>query len=352
MPHPRRLAPRTRPRGLRVAVVARGAGAARRGHLARGPRLALRRRDRGGRCTRTRTPRRGHATSAAPAPVRLRRRRSPRPAGRSCAEFRERIAPYTYNAQHPGSFSYFTPPPLPVSIAGRGPGPVDPSGRRRLARRTDRRVRGGGGDVVAPRALRHRPRRLGHPHVRRRDGEPDGDDGRARRAPPGAPRRRRPAAAGRGPRGRPRLRRATRRTSPSGGRSTPGLPRRHPARRSPATTRSGCAPEPVAAAIDADRGSRADAARDRRRRRHDEHRRRRRPARAGGDRRARAPLAPRRRGLRRRRPPVRARGDHDGGPRTIADSITVDPHKWFFQAYDIGGLVVRRRRETCTGRSR
>ena len=34
------------------------------------------------------------------------------------AEFRERIAPYTYNAQHPGSFSYFTPPPLPISIAG------------------------------------------------------------------------------------------------------------------------------------------------------------------------------------------------------------------------------------------
>ncbi|CAN5779205.1 pyridoxal-dependent decarboxylase [soil metagenome] len=34
------------------------------------------------------------------------------------AEFRERIAPATYNAQHPGSFSYFTPPPLPGSIAG------------------------------------------------------------------------------------------------------------------------------------------------------------------------------------------------------------------------------------------
>ena len=34
------------------------------------------------------------------------------------AEFRERIAPYTYNAQHVGSFSYFTPPPLPASIAG------------------------------------------------------------------------------------------------------------------------------------------------------------------------------------------------------------------------------------------
>ncbi|MBF8290641.1 MAG: hypothetical protein HW391_1609 [Chloroflexi bacterium] len=25
-----------------------------------------------------------------------------------------------------------------------------------------------------------------------------------------------------------------------------------------------------------------------------------------------------------------------------ADSVTVDPHKWFFQAYDIGGLIVRR----------
>jgi glutamate/tyrosine decarboxylase-like PLP-dependent enzyme len=34
------------------------------------------------------------------------------------AEFRERVAPATYNAQHPGSFSYFTPPPLPMSIAG------------------------------------------------------------------------------------------------------------------------------------------------------------------------------------------------------------------------------------------
>jgi glutamate/tyrosine decarboxylase-like PLP-dependent enzyme len=25
----------------------------------------------------------------------------------------------------------------------------------------------------------------------------------------------------------------------------------------------------------------------------------------------------------------------------LADSVTVDPHKWFFQAYDIGGLIVR-----------
>jgi glutamate/tyrosine decarboxylase-like PLP-dependent enzyme len=33
-------------------------------------------------------------------------------------EFRERVAPMTYNAQHPGSFSYFTPPPLAMSIGG------------------------------------------------------------------------------------------------------------------------------------------------------------------------------------------------------------------------------------------
>jgi aromatic-L-amino-acid decarboxylase len=28
-----------------------------------------------------------------------------------------------------------------------------------------------------------------------------------------------------------------------------------------------------------------------------------------------------------------------------ADSITIDPHKWFFQAYDIGGLLVRRQED-------
>jgi aromatic-L-amino-acid decarboxylase len=34
------------------------------------------------------------------------------------AEFRERIAPGLFASQHPGSYSYFTPPPLPMSIAG------------------------------------------------------------------------------------------------------------------------------------------------------------------------------------------------------------------------------------------
>jgi glutamate/tyrosine decarboxylase-like PLP-dependent enzyme len=43
---------------------------------------------------------------------------SPTPWADVLAEFRDRIAPATFNAQHPGSFSYFTPPPLPSSIAG------------------------------------------------------------------------------------------------------------------------------------------------------------------------------------------------------------------------------------------
>ncbi|MFM7718565.1 MAG: pyridoxal phosphate-dependent decarboxylase family protein, partial [Actinomycetota bacterium] len=29
----------------------------------------------------------------------------------------------------------------------------------------------------------------------------------------------------------------------------------------------------------------------------------------------------------------------------LADSVTIDPHKWFFQAYDVGALVVRRRED-------
>jgi aromatic-L-amino-acid decarboxylase len=34
------------------------------------------------------------------------------------AEFRERLAPYLFSVQHPGSFSYFTPPPLPMAVVG------------------------------------------------------------------------------------------------------------------------------------------------------------------------------------------------------------------------------------------
>ncbi|HET7295122.1 MAG TPA: pyridoxal-dependent decarboxylase [Vicinamibacteria bacterium] len=48
----------------------------------------------------------------APAPER------PRPSGEILDEFRRRLAPYQYNAHHGGSFSYFTPPPLVMSIVG------------------------------------------------------------------------------------------------------------------------------------------------------------------------------------------------------------------------------------------
>ena len=54
----------------------------------------------------------GPGDAPSPAP------RDPTPWHDVLRAFRERIAPNTYNAHHPGSFSYFTPPPLPTSIAG------------------------------------------------------------------------------------------------------------------------------------------------------------------------------------------------------------------------------------------
>ena len=43
---------------------------------------------------------------------------SPTTSDEVLAEFRERVAPMTFNAQHPAAFSYFTPPPLAMSIGG------------------------------------------------------------------------------------------------------------------------------------------------------------------------------------------------------------------------------------------
>ncbi len=40
------------------------------------------------------------------------------PSARVLGEFRGRVSPHLFAAQHPGSYSYFTPPPLPMSIAG------------------------------------------------------------------------------------------------------------------------------------------------------------------------------------------------------------------------------------------
>jgi aromatic-L-amino-acid decarboxylase len=54
----------------------------------------------------------GDSNAPAPAPSR------PATSDDLIAEFRERIAPFVFNAQAPGSFSYFTAPPLVASIAG------------------------------------------------------------------------------------------------------------------------------------------------------------------------------------------------------------------------------------------
>ncbi len=44
--------------------------------------------------------------------------RGPDSSAHVLAEYRERVMPYLFNSQHPGAYSYFTPPPLPISIAG------------------------------------------------------------------------------------------------------------------------------------------------------------------------------------------------------------------------------------------
>ncbi|HEX6331124.1 MAG TPA: pyridoxal-dependent decarboxylase [Actinomycetota bacterium] len=54
----------------------------------------------------------GPSGDPAPAP------RSPSPSDQVLKEFRSRVAPFVFNAHHPGAFSYFTAPPLPASIAG------------------------------------------------------------------------------------------------------------------------------------------------------------------------------------------------------------------------------------------
>ena len=54
----------------------------------------------------------GESGDPGPAP------RSPASSAELLAEFRERVAPYVFNAHHPGAFSYFTAPPLPASVAG------------------------------------------------------------------------------------------------------------------------------------------------------------------------------------------------------------------------------------------
>jgi glutamate/tyrosine decarboxylase-like PLP-dependent enzyme len=58
------------------------------------------------------TPRPDGRTGPAPPP------QEPHSSAEVLEEFRTRLLPLHYNAQHPRSFSYFTPPPLPLSIVG------------------------------------------------------------------------------------------------------------------------------------------------------------------------------------------------------------------------------------------
>ncbi len=54
------------------------------------------------------------AAAAMPSPAPL----HPTPSAQVLEEFTRRLAPYQYNASHPRSYSYFTPPALPLSIVG------------------------------------------------------------------------------------------------------------------------------------------------------------------------------------------------------------------------------------------
>ena len=272
------------------------------------------------------------------------RRRRPDPWSDVLTEFRERIAPATYNAQHPGSFSYFTPPPLPSSIAGEvlaqwihqgvdvwHAGPIgtfveeevtawlrdlvgfgpdgwgvltsggvmanvmamtvarDVLARASSAARRGRRAEPSSRACASTRATRptSRSRRalgvLGFP-----DDTLRGD--RERRAVP--------------PAGRAGRRERSSTTAPPGSRRSRSPP--SPARRTPArsTTRPASPTSPSGRAC----------------------------------------------GCTSTPPTAAPHGSRAATPRACpalerADSVTVDPHKWFFQAYDIGALVVRRRED-------
>jgi glutamate/tyrosine decarboxylase-like PLP-dependent enzyme len=54
----------------------------------------------------------GEAGAPGPAPA------HGRPAAEVLDELRDRVLPHLFAAQHPGAYSYFTPPPLPIAVAG------------------------------------------------------------------------------------------------------------------------------------------------------------------------------------------------------------------------------------------
>ena len=123
-----------------------------------------------------------------PAPV------EPMRAADVLGEFSARLAGGLMNAQHPRQFGYFTPPPLPMSIMGELLDAGRQPGRRRLARRSVRRVRRGGGRPVAVRPRRLRRGIIRVADQRRGHGQLHGDGARPRPAPRADPGSRRPAA--------------------------------------------------------------------------------------------------------------------------------------------------------------
>ena len=221
----------------------------------------------------------------------------------------------------------------------RGARPVDEPGRRRLARGSRRRVRRGGGRALAVRPRGVRRGQLRAAGVGRRHGQLHRAGARPRRAPPGAHRRRATAARGRA-RGRPRLRQRPGPLLDRPGARRARLPARDPRprprrRRVPAPRsagRRGHRPRPR---------RRPAAGGHRRRRRVDQHGLRRPGPGAGGARRDAKGLW------------LHVDAAYGGAARLsardadrvpglhLADSVTIDPHKWFFQAYDVGALLVR-----------
>ena len=272
----------------------------------------------------------------------------PTPSADFLAEFTTRVAPHNLNAWHPRSLSYFTPPPLTMSIVGE-----------LLAQVTNQGVdvwhAGPIGAFVEEEVVRWLCDLVGYGAgsfgILTSGGVMAnfiGDGARPRRAPAPDPRAR-PAAARRATLEGVRVY-ASDQTHFSIARALDELG--FPPETLvvvPADERFRLRGAPVAEAIAEDRaaglhpiaisavaGSTNTGSVDL-------------IERAGRRRRARGPVAPRRRGVR-----GGARlSPRDGGASRAwsgPTSVTVDPHKWFFQAYDIGGLLVRAA-TTCRRRS-
>ena len=250
------------------------------------------------------------------------------------------------NSQHPRQFGYFTPPPLPMSIMGELLAQVANQGvdvwhAGPFAAFVEEEVVRWLCDLVGYDAgsLRVADHRRGDGQLHGHDPGPRPPSGQASRAVG----RHRAAGISRAPAST----RATRPTSASRGPSTSSASRRRRSSSSRLTTPSACVARPVAEAIARDRAAGLTPVRDR-----------------GGGRVDQHGLGRRDRGARRRRRAPRACGststrpmaaaarlsDRDAGaragPRTVRIRSPLDPHKWFFQAYDIGGLLVRDRRRT------